>query len=350
MTPEPTGPSSRRLLLLLAPFAVAVAVVTAVLMPSSSIAWPWDNDSPDRMVTVYGQVQCEGIDAGSTGRYPFAKVEGFEIRGRSGVMRNPTGTGWGVTYEVEVPVGWTIEWSVKCSNSRRWAEGSFPISKTVVGTSYSQERHICSGASVVGARCIAEEYGNCIELWLTGGWRPQVPRAEDAFALLDQLENGGPTSIEGCAKALRDGLPDLNAQPSPTEIDTKAPLPDPTHEPRDPLEPVPTPSTGEGGGAGGREGGDSGGSSDSEGSGSDDSGSGAGSPAPREIWSTVSNLVTNGATQMREDPSPAYLSTQTVNRCRSNELHAARHRDGERPRSAARVPDVRRPDHERQRR
>ncbi|WP_327314181.1 hypothetical protein [Streptomyces sp. NBC_01235] len=41
-------------------------------------------------------------------------------------------------------------------------------------------------------------------------------------------------------------------------------------------------------------------------------------PAPVTVQVTVSNLVTNGATRMREDDEPAYLSTRTVGSCRLN--------------------------------
>jgi hypothetical protein len=294
-------------------FAVIVALAAIVMVPLPSSAWPWDDDSPDKTVHVYGQVQCNDFAFDANSRYPFARVEGFEIRGRSGVMRNPTGTGLAVTYETDVPIGWVIEWSVKCSGDPDWKHGEFKISKTTTGTSYSQERHVCVGGGIYEP-CIAREYGNCITLWITGGWKPQVPDSNDAFFTLYDAKSGGPSDLEGCARALANSAPDLSAPNVPSPPEPVEPEPEPTFTPEPEITPVPEEPTSPSPDR------DNSPPSDAAQPSSPPEGSqGTGtSPTPPDspITATVviDNRTTNGS-GMREDPVPAYLSTVTENRC-----------------------------------
>jgi hypothetical protein len=296
-----------------AALVVAVGAVVAVLLPLPVGAWPWDDD--DTQVTVSGQVNCIGFDASGESRIPYGRVEGFEIRGRSNVVRN-NADGYATTYEVTVPTGWVIEYSVKCSNRARWTDGVFEVSKTVVGTSSRQERHVCVGGGLTP--CIAQNWGHCIMLWATGGWRPQVPHAEDAFLILNDLGSGGPTDIEGCARVVRDALPALHVQPTPQAPPGDAStLPEPTVEPEQELTTIPvtpTPDSPEVTATPTPDSGD-----DNPGGSGGPGATGTPEPTPSDVSDAVvaiDNRVTNGA-GMREDDAPAYLSAVTENYCRS---------------------------------
>jgi hypothetical protein len=286
--------SARKRFVLTAAAVLAVGVVVAVLVPVSSGAWPWDDN---RQIHVTGQVNCNDFDASLDSRIPFARVEGFEIRGRSDVLHQ-AGNGYAATYAVDVPPGWKVEWSVKCSSSTKWQSGSFDISKTGWGTSYSQTRHVCVGGGPFEP-CVPREFGACITA-LFSGVLPSTPTFEDAFGVLyDAYGDDHPsTDIEDCARTLRDATPDLNSQPRPTEQPTVAPTTNPTHTPESTLGPEPTPR-----------------SSSGPSKHSTPIPPPATQPAPPATRAIrVYDKVTNGMS-MSED-TPAYLSTVTQNYCR----------------------------------
>jgi hypothetical protein len=301
---------------LAAVFVVAVAAVLAVFMPSPSGAWPWDDDSPTNMVHVTGQVQCNGFDGSLEKRNPFQRVQGFEIRGRSNVLHNAA-DGYAATYSVDVPIGWNIEWSTKCSDDDKWTSGSFKVSKTTTGSSYQQTRHVCVGGSIYEP-CWPREYGYCIDLWITDGWKFDVPKPEDAFDVLYRTRNNEPSDIEGCAKAIRDSLPHLNSQPAPQTASAAPTQPQATQRPLASATPVPTPGSDlDGTSTQGPQEGDNNSTPPQQGDTSTNPPSSPPPAAPAQRLVTISNQVTNGGS-MREDPTPAYLSTVTHNRCRAN--------------------------------
>ena len=135
--------------------------------PISSGAWPWQHPAS---VHVTGEVSCNDFDLSAETRVPFARVEGFEIRGRSGVLQN-AGHGYLASYSVDVPIGWKVEYSVKCSSDHKWhdstAEQSFVIKKTLIGDSSNQKRNICYGGGIFEP-CVPRNLGACVTLVVTG--------------------------------------------------------------------------------------------------------------------------------------------------------------------------------------
>lgn len=287
-------------------FAVVAGMTAAVLTPVAGFSWPWDDD---REIRVTGQVQCNGFDVAND--YAFQEVEGFEIRGRSNVRRDPTGTGMAVEYDVSVPPGWVVEYSVKCSGNPTWLDGSFEVTKTVVGSSYKQERHVCVDSAISFAPCISRDYGYCIDLWIAGRWKPTTI-TDGVFRALYKAKSSTLESAEGCAQALQDSLPVLSSTPAPSEPPSVAPLPEPTHSPETPLPTVPVAPT------------DAGNPTPTEQPTVqptqvvNPTPTPTPTPPPGSASVVIDNRVTNGMGMVEDPNSPAYLSTVTQNRCRVN--------------------------------
>ncbi len=212
------------------------------MMPPTSGAWPWDDN---RDITVTGDLTCFGFDVSGKYRNPMARVEGFEIRGRSGVLKQG-GHGLAASYKVKVPSGWHIEWSMKCSNERHWINGgsaNFTVNKTVVGSSYDQRREICVNGGL--SPCVPHDFGGCVLLLINDELVPKAVTFEDALGyFLDAYgPSGGPNDIQSCLSALRkmSGLKDEKPVPRPQT--TVATIPTPTSAPLPALPTVPAPIT-----------------------------------------------------------------------------------------------------------
>lgn len=278
---------------------VVVGLVCGTLFgPIAGGAWPWDDE---RDIRVHGDVTCMNIDIGT--KWGFGNIEWMTIRGRDGVLKS--GTPALGLWETHVPPGWTIEWTVKCSGASEPFSGEIPISKTVVGTSYDQTRHICAGDPNALGLCVDDRFGGCVKLLVAGVVSPPGSFESNLqLALKLWGHKGGPSDHEECLRALRDALPALNSEepppPATTPVDTIPPqgtlptIPAATSPSTEPGDDTPPPTAGE--------------------------------PVPPQDQTpptpppstdrtvTVDNRVTNGM-GMRED-TPGYLSSVTQNFCK----------------------------------
>jgi hypothetical protein len=275
---------------------VLVGLVCGALFgPVAGGAWPWDDE---RDIRVHGDVTCMNIDVGS--KWGFGNVEWMTIRGRDDPVTG--GTPALGAWETYVPPGWTIEWTVKCSGASEPFNGEIPISKTAVGSSYDQTRHICVGDPNALGLCVDDRFGGCVKLLVTGVVSPPGSFESNLqLALKLWGYSGGPSDHQECLRALRDALPALHTE-EPPPPDTPAS----TIPPQDTLPTIPTSTTPP------TTGGDT--PSTSSGPGPTQGTTPSTPPPPNERPVTVDNRVTNGV-GMRED-TPAYLSSVTQNYCK----------------------------------
>jgi hypothetical protein len=187
-----------------------VGAIAGLFTPLLASAWPWDDD---RGITVSGRLMCWNIDSGSDLGWGRPRVEYFEIRGRTGVLDNSDP--YNPSYSVTVPPGWKIEYFLKCSGAEV-ADGSFEVSKTVLGSGYTQNRTICNQLPSGFGPCKSEQIGGCVVLWVEG-LIPKVTTFEDAISIWSAVfaSPGGPSDIEACLRALTN-TEQLSQQPPPT--------------------------------------------------------------------------------------------------------------------------------------
>jgi hypothetical protein len=179
-----------------------VAFATTLTGASYTPVWFFDDN---RDVHVHGKALCLGLDIGAP--YGIPKVEWLEIRGRSHVLSNPQiAASWGTT----VPLGWTIEWFLKCSDRSAPYSGKFTVNKQWVGSSYDQVRNICSPGLIAFGPCTDPRIGGCVTLLLDGAltpWMNQPPLTtfEDVLVRLQAVygpNDTGPNDIVQCVHAL----------------------------------------------------------------------------------------------------------------------------------------------------
>jgi len=206
-----------------------------ILVPGVSGAWPWDDN---RDITVQGDITCKGFDVGSdVPFYPYARVEGFEIRGRSNVAQISL-SGWAASYRTAVPPGWQIEYSIKCSNSSRWIPGSFDVKKSTVGSSYNQTRHVCTSDGSLVEVCGSRDLGKCFEVLITRGFSSQLTIAKQFKILFNKFGDSlGATPAE-CAQAISDSTPNLSQPTVPGAQPTIPTLPESNLQPQKPIDPI----------------------------------------------------------------------------------------------------------------
>lgn len=204
---------------------VGLAVLTGLVAPLPGAgAWPWDKG--DQEVELTGLVQCAGFDlspAGKASTAPKANpVEWLTIRGVSDPLL-PGHTAIR-SYRAKVKVGWKVEYTLKCKNSRK-IDRSFTVGKRAVGSSARQTRHICEQQGL--EPCTVPELGACGLAIVQGAIDLPVDLAD---WVLDQVESGVPIpgvpsklgNHADCANAvmkiLRNRTPDpaYNAVPVPT--------------------------------------------------------------------------------------------------------------------------------------
>lgn len=177
---------------------VAIAIVAGLIASFSAAgAWPWD--SGDQEVQLSGLVQCSGFELSPAGRVSTAPkpnpVEWLTIRG----VTDPLMPGHTAirAYKAKVKVGWKVEYTLKCKNSKK-IDGSFTVGKRAVGSSARQTRHICQPSGL--APCSVPELGACGLAIVQGA--VDLP-ADLADWVLDQVESNIP--IPGVPSKLGNG-------------------------------------------------------------------------------------------------------------------------------------------------
>jgi len=295
---------------------IVLAVLGGLLLSvraTPSGAWPWQQSTS---VHLTGEVTCKDFDVSGETRIPFARVEGFEIRGRSGVLRSE-GMGYEASYATDVPVGWKVEYSVKCSSDHRWHDSSgsesFIVAKKAVGDTTNQKRNICFGGGIFEP-CVERDLGACVTFLIEG----QIQTAmtfEKAFAkLYDKFGSKKGTLLSQCVDALGSALPKADQQPKPNSIPTASQMPQPKSST---LEPLPKASTSPSAETKPTKPGSASTSTDHPTKRPESVESSPPSePGSSGAVLTVYNKVTDGDS-MRED-TPAYLSDTTQNYCRKS--------------------------------
>lgn len=229
--------------------SAAVGMAVGVLfMPTAVQAWPWDSD--DQQITVGGYAFCTGFNfdapagsdhAGNLARAFSPLVEDFTIRGRSDIVKS--GTPMRYEYEITVPSGWVVEWSLDCEGAER-THGSFKVDSSVVGT--HQTRHICS-QKIGLSPCRPPEYAGCALLFVNGTISLPVGKdfGETLGGLANAAKNGyGVDDALANPKACLDALAADSGVKRSAQAPPKAPapadeLPAPAAAPAEPLTPLP---------------------------------------------------------------------------------------------------------------
>lgn len=229
---------------------LAGLAVGVLFMPTAVQAWPWDSD--DQQITVSGYAFCTGFNfdgppgddhAANLARAFAPPIEDFTIRGRSDSVKREASSAMRYEYEITVPAGWVLEWSLDCEGAAR-THGSFKVDSSVIGT--HQTRHICS-EKIGLSPCRPHEYAGCALLFVNGSISLPVGKdfGETLGGLADAAKHGygvddALANPKACLEAVAaDTGVKRNAQPAPKAAAPVAPLPAPANAPAQPLAPLP---------------------------------------------------------------------------------------------------------------